>query len=75
MVKEERGTGLIPTFRFTPFGYFLSQIIHSLRSSVNVEDKLYDLLNDGLFKVQTYSPAKGESGPYISIFKKVKVYR
>jgi hypothetical protein len=57
MVKEERGTGLIPTFRFTPFGYFLSQIIHSLRSSVNVEDKLYDLLNDGLFKVQTYSPS------------------
>ena len=56
-VKEERGTGLIPTFRFTPFGYFLSQIIHSLRSSVNVEDKLYDLLNEGLFKVQTYSPS------------------
>ena len=55
-VKEERGTGLIPTFRFTPFGYFLSQIIQSLRSSVNVEDKLYNLLLEG-FKVQTYSPS------------------
>jgi hypothetical protein len=84
-VKEERGTGLIPTFRFTPFGYFLSQIIQSLRSSVNVEDKLYDLLHEGLFKVQTHSPSfvifgsnwikrmheKGEFGKYISIFKKV----
>ena len=29
-VKEERGTGLIQTFRFTPFGYFLSQIIQSM---------------------------------------------
>jgi hypothetical protein len=84
-VKEERGTGIIPTFRFTPFGYFLSQIIQSLRSSVNVEDKLYDLLHEGLFKVQTNSPSfvifgsnwikkmreKGEFGQYISIFKKV----
>jgi hypothetical protein len=83
-VKEERGTGLIPTFRFTPFGYFLSQIIQS-PSSVNVEDKLYDLLYEGLFKVQTYSPSlvifgskwikkmreKGEFGRFISIFKKV----
>lgn len=85
LVKEERGTGLIPTFRFTPFGYFLSQIIQSLRSCVNVEGKLYDLLHEGLFKVQTYSPSfvifasnwikkmheKGEFGQYISIFKKV----
>jgi hypothetical protein len=84
-VKEERGTGLITTFRFTPFGYILSQIIQSLRSSVNVEDKLYDLLNEGLFKVQTYSTSlvifgskwikkmrqKGEFGRFISIFKKV----
>ena len=84
-VKEERGTGLIPTFRFTPFGYFLSQLIQSLRSSVNVEDKLYDLLHEGLFKVQKHSPSfvifgsnwikkmyeKGKFGQYISIFKKV----
>jgi hypothetical protein len=83
-VKEERGTGLIPTSRFTPFGYFLSQIIQSIRSGVNVEDKLYNLLLEG-FKVQTYSPSfvifasnwikkmheKGEFGRYVSIFKKV----
>ena len=83
-VKEERGTGLIPTFRFTTFGYFLSQIIQSLRFNVNVEDKLYNFLHEGLSKFQTYSSVvifkvhwikkmhdKGEFGQYISIFKKV----
>jgi hypothetical protein len=35
-VKEERGTGLIPTFTYTRFGYFLSQVIQSLRSGINV---------------------------------------
>lgn len=37
-VIEERGIGLIPTYRYTRFG--------SLRSDINVEPKLYDLLQD-----------------------------
>jgi hypothetical protein len=85
LVKEERGTGLIPTFRFTPFGYILSQIIGSLRSGVNVEVKLYDLFHERLFKVQANSPSivifasnwiekmyeKGKFAHYVSILKKV----
>jgi hypothetical protein len=84
-VKEERGTGLIPTFSYTPFGYFLSQIIQSLRSGVNVEAKLYDLFHKSLFKVQTLSPSfvifvsnwikkmyeKGEFVHYVKILKNV----
>jgi hypothetical protein len=51
-VKEERGTGIIPTFTYTRFGYFLSQVIQSLRSGINVEAKLYALFHERLFKVQ-----------------------
>jgi len=50
-VKEERGTGLIPTYRYTRFGFFLSQVIQSLRSDINVEAKLYDLIQD-ILRVQ-----------------------
>src|SRR5215467_7779755 len=83
LVKEE-GTGLIPTFRFTTFGYFISQIIQSLQSDINVDTKLYDLFHESLFKVQTTSRTfvifasnwikkmheKGVFVHYVSILKK-----
>ncbi|MFZ0512860.1 MAG: hypothetical protein WAM14_14730 [Candidatus Nitrosopolaris sp.] len=84
LVKQERGTGLIPTYTYTRFGYFFSQVIQSLRSDVNVEAKLYDLFQ-GMWRVQPdYSQShiifnsnwikkmyeKGHLGHYISIYKK-----
>jgi hypothetical protein len=82
-VKEERGTGFIPTYTYTRFGYFLSQVIQSLRSDINVEAKLYDLFQ-GLLKFQPeYTQSyiifisnwikkmyeQGHLGHYISIYK------
>jgi hypothetical protein len=34
-VKEERGTALIPTFRYTRFGYFLSRIVETYQARPN----------------------------------------
>ena len=82
-VKQERGTGFVPTYTYTRFGYFLSQVIQSLRSDINVEDKIYDLIL-GLLKVQPeYAQShiifisnwikkmyeKGYLGHYISIYR------
>jgi len=82
-VKEERGTGLIPTYRYTRFGFFLSQVIQSLRSDINVEAKLYDLIQDILRVQPDYTQSyiifisnwikkmyeKGYLGHYISIYR------
>jgi hypothetical protein len=82
-VKEEKGTGLVPTFRFTPFGYILSQILQFDRSDINVEDKLYDLFQRLLKGLEAQSWViftsnwikkvyeKGLFGHYISILRKV----
>jgi hypothetical protein len=84
-VKQEQGTELVPIFKYTLFGYILSLIIQSLRTDINVEDKLYDLFQR-LLKVrpdyiQSYiiftsnwlkkMHEKGYFGRYISILKKL----
>jgi hypothetical protein len=82
-VEEEKGRGLVPIFRFTPFGYMLSLILQSDRPDINVQDKLYALLQ-GLLKGLEAQPwviftsnwikkvyEKGHFGYYISIYKKV----
>ncbi|MGC2570110.1 MAG: hypothetical protein WA364_01270 [Candidatus Nitrosopolaris sp.] len=82
-VKEEKGTGLVPIFRFTPFGYMLSLILQSDRPDINVQDKLYALFRDILAPLEALSWAtftmnwikkvyeKGHFSHYISIYKKV----
>jgi hypothetical protein len=83
-VKEERGTRLIPTYTYTRFGYFLSQVIQSLRSDINVESKLYDLFQSMLKVQPEYAQSymifisnwikkmyeKGYLDHYVSIYKK-----
>jgi hypothetical protein len=83
-VKEEKGTGLIPTFSYTRSGYFLSQIIQCLGNE-NTEAELYHLFSERLFKVEKDSPSvlifaskmikkiyeKGLFGRYVSTFQKV----
>jgi hypothetical protein len=82
-VKEEKGTGLVPTFRFTPFGHMLSQIIQFDRPDINVEAKLYNLFQGLLAPLEAQSWViftsnwikkvyeKGQFGHYISILRKV----
>jgi hypothetical protein len=83
-VKEERGTALIPTYRYTRFGYFLSQIIQCLNSDNDAEERLYDLFQK-TYKIMPDSPSftifmsnfitkmreKGQFSHYVSILKKV----
>jgi hypothetical protein len=82
--KEERGTALIPTFRYTSFGYFLSRIIQCLRSDKDAESELYDLFLR-MYNVLPDSPSftilaskltkkmhgKGVFANYVSILKEV----
>jgi hypothetical protein len=82
--KEERGTALIPTFRYTPFGYFLSNIIRCLRSDKDADSELYDLFLR-VYRVLPESPSftifaskltkkmreKGLFAHYVSILKEV----
>ncbi len=82
--KEQRGTGLIPTFRYTRSGYFLSQIIQCVHSDENAESRLYDLFqrtynitpespsfNIFLSKFITKMRNKGLFAHYVSILKEV----
>lgn len=55
-VKEERGTALIATFRYTRFGHFLSQIIQCLNSDKDAESRLYDLFQK-TYKILPDSPS------------------
>ena len=82
-VKEEKGTGFTPIFRFTPFGCMLSLILQSERPDINVEAKLYALFQSLLAPLEALSWViftsiwikkvyeKGLFGHYISILKKV----
>jgi hypothetical protein len=82
-VREEKGTGFVPIFRFTPFGYILSLILQFDRPDINVEDRLYALLQGLLAPLEAQSWViftskwikkvyeKGQFGHYISILKKV----
>jgi hypothetical protein len=85
-VKEERGTSLIPTFRFTRFGYVFSQIMQCIyHEDKKAEEELYKLFHERLFKVKEDSPSfliftskmmekmyeKDLFGIYISNFRKV----
>jgi len=54
-VREEKGTRLVPIFRFTPFGYMLSLILQSDRPDINVQDKLYALFRDMLAPLEALS--------------------
>jgi len=78
--KEEKGTGFVPIFRFTPFGCMLSLILQSDRP--DVEAKLHTLLQGLLAPLEAQSCVifrsnwlkkreKGLFGHYISILKKV----
>ena len=52
-VKEERGTSLIPTFRFTRFGYVFSQIMQCMfLEDEKAKEELYKIFRDQLFKVE-----------------------
>jgi len=82
--KEDRGTALLPTFRYTRPGYFLSQIIQCLHSDEDAESRLYDLFQS-TYKILPESPSfiifaskfitkmrnKGEFAHYVSILKEV----
>jgi hypothetical protein len=84
-VKQERGSGLVPIFKYTPFGYIVSHIIQSLQSDENVEAKLYDTFQRMLTVQPDYAQShlifishwlkkmheKGYFGHYVSILKKV----
>ena len=82
-VQEEKGTGLVPIFRFTPFGHMLSLILQFDRPDINVEAKLYALFQGLLKGLEAISWViftsnwikkvyeKGLFGHYISILKKV----
>jgi len=51
--KEEKGTGFVPIFRFTPFGCMLSLILQSDRP--DVEAKLHTLLQGLLAPLEAQS--------------------
>jgi hypothetical protein len=52
-VKEEKGTGLVPTFSYTPVGYVLSRIVqYSGLEKESAEKEMYTLFHDRLFKVK-----------------------
>jgi hypothetical protein len=84
-VKEERGTSLIPTFRFTRFGYVFSKIMQCMfLEDKDAEKELYKIFHEQLFKVEEDSPSmvifaskmikkmyeKDLFGIYISTFRK-----
>ncbi len=83
-VKEERGSGLVPTYRYTRSGYFISQVIQCvINGEENAEEQLYNLFQR-IFKVDDHSPSllilnskfiekihdKNLFGDYVSIFQK-----
>lgn len=84
-VKQERGSGFVPIFKYTPFGYIFSHIIQSLQSGKTVEAKLYDTFQHMLTVQPDYAQShlifisnwlkkmheKGYFGHYVSILKKV----
>ena len=85
-VKEEKGTGLVSTFSYTPVGYVLSRIVqYSGLEKESTEKEMYILFHDRLFKVKEDSPSliifaskfienihqRGLFGEYISTFQKV----
>jgi hypothetical protein len=85
-VKEEKGTGLVPTFSYTPTGYVLSRIVqYSGVEKESAERELYTLFRDRFFKVKEDSPSliifaskfieniyqRGLFGEYVSTFQKV----
>jgi hypothetical protein len=84
-VKEERGTGLVQIYNFTPFGFFLSGIIQSLRSDEDADKKLYNVLREHIFGQAPRSTSfvifasnfikklhdKGQFSIYVTIFRKL----
>jgi hypothetical protein len=85
-VKEEKGTGLIPTFSYTPAGYIFSRIIQCIGSKKgNTEEELYNFLHERLYNIKQDSLSfvifasnlikkiyeKGLFGNYISNLQKV----
>jgi hypothetical protein len=84
-VKQEKGTGLVPTFRFTRVGYVFSRIVQCISLEDRMaEEELYNLFNERLFKVEEDSRSflifaskmikkmygKDLFGIYISTFRK-----
>jgi hypothetical protein len=84
-VKEEKGSGLIPTYSYTPSGYFISQIIQCIiHGKENAGEQLYTLFRDRFFKAEDDSLSfiifnskfietiheKNLFGDYVSTFQK-----
>ena len=84
-VPEERGTGLVLTYSYTRSGYLISKIIQCvIYGKENVEEQLYTLFHERLFKVDSHSLSymifnskfiekiheKNLFGNYVSVFQK-----
>jgi|SRR6476659_52610 len=83
-VKEERGSGFVPTYCYTRSGYLISQVIQCvINGGENAEEQLYNLFQRS-FKVEDHSPSwlifnskfiekihnKNLFGEYVSVFQK-----
>lgn len=56
--KEDKGSGMIPTYTYTPAGYLLCQIIRCvIYGKENAEEQLYTLFHKGLSKDDANSPS------------------
>lgn len=57
LVKEERGSGFVPTYCYTRSGYLISQVIQCvINGRENAEEQLYNLFQR-VFKVEDHSPS------------------
>ena len=83
--KEDKGSGMIPTYTYTPAGYIISQIIRCvIYGKENAEEQLYTLFHERLSKDDANSPSllvfnskfmekihdKNLFGNYVSVFQK-----
>ena len=56
--KEDKGSGMIPTYTYTPASYLLCQIIRCvIYGKENAEEQLYTLFHKGLSKDDANSPS------------------
>jgi hypothetical protein len=84
-VKEDKGSGMIPTYTYTPTGYLICQIIRCvIYGKENAEEQLYTLFHKRLSKDDANSPSllvfnskfmenihdKNLFGNYVSVFQK-----
>ena len=83
--KEDKGSGMIPTYTYTPVGYIISQIIRCvIYGKENAEEQLYTLFHERLSKDDPKSPSllafnskfmekihdKNLFGNYVSVLQK-----